>query len=141
MKKKNFIFGIVFSICAVISGTSGAVFADSFEDIYGTSEGNATIGAGDSEICNSADAANNPACQNDGNAFGTAKNIINAILAIMGVAATVVIIIAGIMMSTSAGDAGKVKKAKNAIIYAAIGLVITVGASLIVNFVLTNVFE
>lgn len=139
MKKKNFIFGIVFSICAVISGTSGAVFADSFDDIYGTSD--VTIGAGDSNACDIAGAANNPACQNDGNAFDTAKNIINAILAIMGVAATVVIIVAGIMMSTSAGDAGKVKKAKNAIIFAVIGLVITVGASLIVNFVLTNVFE
>lgn len=140
MKKKNFIFGIVFSICAVISGTSGAVFADSFEDIYGT--GDATISAGDSDVCNIvAGANNNPACNKEGNAFNTAKNVINTILAIMGVAATVVIIVAGIMMTTSAGDAAKVKKAKNAIIFAAIGLVITIGASLIVNFVLTSVFE
>ena len=40
---------------------------------------------------------------------------------------------------TSAGDAGKVKKAKDTILYGVIGLVIVVLAFAIVNFVIVNI--
>lgn len=66
------------------------------------------------------------------------KAIINVLLVLAGIAAVIVIIVAGIQMATSQGDPGKVAKAKNAILYAIIGLVVAVGAFMIVNFVIGN---
>ena len=50
------------------------------------------------------------------------------------------IIVAGFQMTTSAGDAAKVAKAKNTMLYAIIGLIITLLAYAIVNFVLKSAF-
>ena len=82
----------------------------------------------------------NPACQSGGNAFGTAKNLMNVALALIGVVCVFVIIYGGITISTSAGDSGKVKKGRDAILYGCIGLVIALAAAAIINFVLANVF-
>ncbi len=78
--------------------------------------------------------SSNPACKSGGNLFDTAGGIVGVVLAIVGVIATIVIIIGGIMIATSAGDPGKVKKGKNAILYAVIGLAVAVLAYAIVNF-------
>lgn len=64
--------------------------------------------------------------------------IVNGIIAVLGIAAVVVIIVGGIGYMTSTGDAGKVKKAKDTILYGVIGLVICVLAFAIVNFVIGN---
>lgn len=83
-------------------------------------------------------------CTPDGdnvNLWGIVNTIINVILAIVGVIAVVMIIIGGIQYSTSAGDPGKVKKAKDTILYGVIGLVIALLAFAIVNFVLTSIFD
>jgi len=64
--------------------------------------------------------------------------IINAIIAVLGIVAVIVIIIGGINYMTSSGDAGKVKKAKDTILYGVIGLIICVLAFAIVNFVIGN---
>ena len=53
----------------------------------------------------------------------------------VGVAAVVVIILGGLMYTTSAGDPGKAKKAKDTILYGIIGLVIAALAYTIVYFV------
>ena len=66
-------------------------------------------------------------------------NIINGVIAVLGLVAVVVIIIGGINYMTSSGDAGKVKKAKDTILYGVIGLVICVLAFAIVNFIIKNV--
>lgn len=63
-------------------------------------------------------------------------NIINAVIAALGIIAVVVIIIGGVGYMTSSGDAGKVKKAKDTILYGIIGLVICVLAFAIVNWVI-----
>lgn len=63
-------------------------------------------------------------------------NIINAVIAALGIVAVVVIIIGGVGYMTSSGDAGKVKKAKDTILYGVIGLVICVLAFAIVNWVI-----
>lgn len=73
--------------------------------------------------------------------WGTVSTIINWVLAIVGVIATFMIIIGGIQYSTSAGDSGKVKKAKDTILYGIIGLVISLLAAAIVNFVLSGIFS
>ena len=66
-------------------------------------------------------------------------NILNGVIGILGIVAVVVIIIGGIGYMTSAGDAGKVKKAKDTLLYGVIGLVIVVLAFAIVNFVIANI--
>ena len=66
----------------------------------------------------------------------TQNNIINYILYVAGILAVVMIIVSGLKMTMSAGDAGAVQKAKNTLVYAIIGLVIAVLAYAIVNFVL-----
>ncbi len=61
------------------------------------------------------------------------------IIFIVGIIAVVMVIIGGIQYTVSQGDAGKVKNAKNTIMYGIIGLVIAILAFAIVNFVLSNV--
>ena len=64
------------------------------------------------------------------------NKVIDALLYAVGIIAVVMIIFGGVQMATSAGDAGKVTKAKNTILAAVIGLVIAVLAYAIVHFVL-----
>lgn len=65
-------------------------------------------------------------------------NILNGVLGVLAAVAVVVIVIGGINYMTSAGDAAKVKKAKDTILYAVIGLVVCALAAVIVNFVVKN---
>lgn len=65
---------------------------------------------------------------------GIITKIANIIALIVGVAAVIVIIIAGIQYMLSTGDATKVNNAKNAILYAVVGLVVAVFARTIVVF-------
>ena len=62
--------------------------------------------------------------------------IINAIIAVLGIAAVVVMIIGGVNYMTSAGDTSKVEKAKKTILYGLIGLIICVLAFAITNWVI-----
>ncbi len=70
-----------------------------------------------------------------------AINVINGVVAVLGLVAVVFIIVGGINYMTSAGDSGKVEKAKKTILYSVIGLVICVLAFAIVNFVVANVIK
>lgn len=67
------------------------------------------------------------------------KRIINVAMAVLGVVCVVMLIVGGYNYTMSAGDASKVTKAKNTILYAVIGLVIALLALAIVNFVLGGV--
>lgn len=69
------------------------------------------------------------------------KNIINTILGILGVVAVVVIILGGFYFLTSQGDAAKVTKGKNTLLYGVVGLVVALLAFAIVNFVLGSLFK
>ena len=69
----------------------------------------------------------------------TAKNIINAVLYVVGILAVVMVIIGGIQYTTSAGDQAAVTKAKNTILYGIVGLVIAILAYAIVNFVIGKI--
>ena len=60
--------------------------------------------------------------------------ILNAIIAALGIACVVVMIIGGINYMTSNGDTSKVEKGKKTILYGLIGLVICVLAFAIVNW-------
>lgn len=65
--------------------------------------------------------------------------IINVVIGALGIVAVIVIILGGVQYMTSTGDAAKVKKAKDTILYGVIGLVVCVLAFAIVNFVIVNV--
>ena len=65
--------------------------------------------------------------------------IVNAVIGVLGIVAVVVIILGGISYMTSNGDATKVKKAKDTILYGVIGLVIVILSAAIVNFVIFKV--
>ncbi|MDO8336594.1 MAG: hypothetical protein Q7T74_07540 [Candidatus Saccharibacteria bacterium] len=67
------------------------------------------------------------------------QNIINLLLFIAGIIAVVVIVIGGLRYVLSNGDAGAASKARNAILYAVIGLVVAIMAYAIVNFILVNI--
>lgn len=66
----------------------------------------------------------------------TVGNIIQAVIGILGLACVVIIIIGGIGYMTSSGDAGKVKKAKDTILYGVIGMVICILAFAITTFII-----
>ena len=92
------------------------------------------------EICNSDDAFKNNqyicGYGDEGDATKMVTNILEAVFGIIAIIATIVIIIAGIMYMTSRGSEEQVKKAKNAILYAVIGLIVSLAAYAIVKFVL-----
>ncbi len=67
------------------------------------------------------------------------KNVIGILSFLVGLIAVLMIVIAGFRFVTSNGDANTVSSAKNTIIYAVIGIVITVMAYAIVNFVIDNI--
>lgn len=68
---------------------------------------------------------------------GVFKQVTNTILYIVGIIAVIMLIIGGIRYVISGGDAKKVTDAKNTVLYAIIGLVISFLAFAIVNFVIT----
>lgn len=68
----------------------------------------------------------------------TVNTIINIVIGVIGFIAVAMTIYGGVQYTTSAGDPGKVKKAKDSILYGIIGLVIAILAFSIVNFVLSS---
>ena len=69
---------------------------------------------------------------------GIIRSIINLLLTIIGIIAVIMIVVGGIRYTTSAGDAGQTKSARDTIIYAIVGLVIAIMSFAIVNFVLSK---
>ena len=65
--------------------------------------------------------------------------ILNAVYFVAGFVAVVVIIIGSINYVTSSGDSNKATKAKDTILYAAIGLVVVMSAFVITNYVIGKV--
>lgn len=63
------------------------------------------------------------------------SGVLDVVYVAAGVTCVVVIIIAGIMYSTSEGDPGKTASAKNAITYAIVGLVLIFMAFIITGFI------
>lgn len=83
--------------------------------------------------CSDLNSASN---QND--LMKTVNQIINIVIGVIGFAAVAMTIYGGVQYTTSAGDPGKVKKAKDTIMYGIVGLVVAILAFAIVNFVLSS---
>lgn len=68
---------------------------------------------------------------------GAFKQVTNTILYIVGIIAVIMLIIGGIKYVISGGDSKKITDAKNTVLYAIIGLIISFLAFAIVNFVIS----
>jgi len=66
------------------------------------------------------------------------QTVVNILLYILGAIAVIMIVIGGISYTTSNGDSGKIKTAKDTILYAVVGLVVAILAYAIVNFVIAS---
>ena len=62
--------------------------------------------------------------------------ILNTVYWIAGIAAVIVIVIAGIFYTISEGSPDKVRRAKDAIIYSVVGLAVILFAFVITNYVI-----
>jgi hypothetical protein len=62
-------------------------------------------------------------------------NVLNILFFVAGAASVIVIVVAGIIFAVSAGDEKKVKTARDAVLYAVIGLVISMSAYAITSFI------
>lgn len=71
----------------------------------------------------------------------TVARIINVALSLLGIIAVVLVVYAGFMWMTAAGNDEKVGKAKKILIGAVIGLAIILSAYAITNFVVKELFQ
>jgi hypothetical protein len=104
----------------------------------------ATVAAVDvlDPVCNSQ--PNSPVCQDNqpggSNPIfgpdGIMTTIMQWMARIVGIGAVIAIVVAGFMMVTSNGDSGSQTTARNALMYAIVGLVVAAVAQLVVSFVL-----
>ena len=76
---------------------------------------------------------------NDADLGARIVGILNGVIGILAAVCVVIIVLGGVQYMTSAGDAGKVKKGKDTILYGLIGLVVCVLAFALVNFVIGNI--
>ncbi len=67
------------------------------------------------------------------------KKFLNGSLAIITLLVVGILIYAGVMFATAAGDDGKIQKAQKTATYAIVGLIIAFLAGLIVRFILNNI--
>jgi len=83
-----------------------------------------------------------PICKDkDADIMVSVRSIVNTLLYVLGAVAVLVIVVAGIMYVASGGEAATVKKAKDMILYAVVGIVVAMLSYAIVNFVLIRMTE
>ena len=90
------------------------------------------------DICSNGN-ENSVYCKNKGSGEtqvnGIIKTIVEVLLKAVGAISIIMIVIGGIMFALSSGDAQKAAKARNTVLYAVVGLAVSLFASAIVNFV------
>ena len=90
------------------------------------------------DICSNGN-ENSVYCKNKGSGEtqvnGIIKTIVEVLLMAVGAISIIMIVIGGILFALSSGDAQKAAKARSTILYAVVGLIVSVFASAIVNFV------
>jgi hypothetical protein len=124
MKQLKLLLGSILGVGILALSTGPALAADF--DLIPACTDNSTA-----TVCQESKSKSNPIYGPD----GIITKIANIIALIIGIAAVIVIIIAGIQYMVSTGDPTKVNNAKNAIIYAIVGLIVAVLARTLVVFV------
>ena len=129
MQKLIVFIGSFFALFPLVFATVQVQAFDAFEDIC-AEDPNATVcqeaAKGESE---------DPLTGND----SIINTIANVVALITAVIAVIIIIVAGITMTLSGGDSAKIQSSRNAIIYAAIGLVVVALARTVVIFVVDRI--
>jgi len=153
---------VVFGLIAVflVPALPAAAQTDPFGqacDNVGSSSGGETGGEIGSGVIGGADetgnigssdgTAGNAACTNPSRGGanpllgpnGTLTKVTKFVSYIAGICAIIIIIVGGFMYVTSGGDPGKISNAKDAVLYALIGVVIAIIAQAIIIFVLNKI--
>ena len=121
---KNFLIILVLSFCGflgAITYVNTPVYADDACTIAGES---------DPLLCGTARS------DEEGELMARVKAILNTVYLWIGIIAVIVIVIGGVRYMISTGDSNKIKNAKSTITYAIIGLVVTLAAFAITNFII-----
>ena len=91
------------------------------------------------DICEG-DAASSMYCKDSGDDVNsTIKGVVNLLLMAVAIISVIVIIVGGIFFALANGDSAKVAKARNTVLYAVIGLVVSLFSYAIVQFVFNRV--
>jgi Type IV secretion system pilin len=93
-----------------------------------------------SDQCSGLQAVSAGADCSGGSLLTNIGSIINALFIVAGAVAVIILIMGGIRYITSTGDSGRIKSAKDTILYAVIGLVVVIIAREIVGFVIGALF-
>lgn len=115
-------------VCALVTGIGAAALPAtpvSAINVFGGC-GAGGSGGGSTAVCGAA---------GSDNAQSMAQKVTAALLFILGIIAVIMIIVGGIRYVTSAGDASRVKAAKDTIMYSVVGLVVAILAYAMVTFV------
>jgi len=75
----------------------------------------------------------------DGIQQNQVETLLMTVYMIAGIVAVLAIIYGGVRYTTSGGDSGNVKSAKDTILYAIVGLVVIIMAAAITDFIIKNV--
>lgn len=67
------------------------------------------------------------------------ESLLMTVYMIAGIVAVIIIVLGGIRYTSSNGDPGSIKAAKDTILYAVVGLVVVLMAAAITDFVIKNV--
>jgi len=128
MKKLFLTLGLVVSL--LVLGTSTALAYNPYNGVDCTKSPNNK--ADSSAICNAGN--KNPLSGPD----GAIADITNIVSYVAGGIAVIVVIVGSLRYITSGGDPGAVKKAKDSVLYALIGIAVIVLARIIILFVVTK---
>ena len=130
--KKFFI--AMFLVMATVISVATPVHADKYNAICDPASPNYQNLAEDvrENVCNNT-------VNDERSLFNIVQFVINIALGILGIVAVIVLIIAGQRYITAQGDPGKLKMAKDMILWGLVGLIVAVLASAIINFVITEV--
>ena len=139
--KKTHFFKLFIATTALILST--LVFSFSMTNPVSATDDEEDSGGG-SSICSNDNVSSEvkaaAGCSEDDDTFPIViANIIKGIILVLGFVAVIYIVIGGVGYMTSSGDSNKVKKAKDTILYAVIGLIICALSFAIVQFVLDGI--
>ncbi len=141
---KNRFNKIITAATIGILSFSTLAFTPAFADNSSGGGGSSTLDTIDacSELKNDSVARKAAGCDGgaDSNQFPKViQGILNIIIGVSGIVAAIFVVVGGVNYMTSTGDPAKVKRAKDTILYACIGLVVCALAYAIVNWTIGTI--
>lgn len=124
------LFSIFLSLAAVLAISSPVAAVDVFRPCNNAST--------DTAVCNEVSNQNVSSSSGSNPIIATLKTVINLVSLVVGAASVIIIIISGLRMVLAGGDPKAVASARNGVLYALIGIAVTVLAQSIVAFVLNK---